>query len=51
MEKTIIISGRCSIDGYKASEINDYLNDGWKVKSVTMSSTEEYTTAIVVLEK
>lgn len=51
MEKMIIISGRDDISGYQAAEINKHLDDGWTVKSVTMSSTHDYVTAIVVLER
>lgn len=51
MEKMIIISGRDDISGYQAAEINKHLEDGWTVKSVTMSSTHDYVTAIVVLER
>jgi hypothetical protein len=51
MEKMIVISGRDDISGYQAAEINKYLEDGWTVKSVTMSSTHDYVTAIVVLER
>ena len=51
MEKMIIISGRDDISGYQAAEINKHLDDGWMVKSVTMSSTHDYVTAIVVLER
>ena len=51
MEKIIIFDDRFGGASREESDINNHLEDGWKVKSITMSSTHDYVTAIVVLEK
>ena len=51
MEKVVIINGYSRIFCSDADEVNEYLDEGWTVKSVNMAATEDGTTAIFVLEK
>ena len=56
MEKVIIASGTCT--DYGGSDIGIYeprincaLEEGWKVKSVTMTSSNKETVVVFVLER
>ena len=49
MEKVVILHGHDYI--YDEDDINEYLEKGWTVKSVSTVATKEYVTAIFVLEK
>ena len=51
MEKVVIIGSVGDISSYKAKEVNEYLDKGWTVKTIHTVGTNEYTTAIFVLEK
>ena len=51
MEKVIIVRCGYNFDGYQPKEVKTFLEIGWKVKSVTLSSDKESTYAVFVLEK
>lgn len=48
-EKIYVINSSMGLEQYQVAEINEKLTRGWSVKSVTMSSDKEYTSAIIVL--
>lgn len=50
-EHIIIIKGYNGVSDAYSERVNSYLDSGWTVKSVTMSSEKEYTTAIFVLQR
>ena len=50
-EKMIIFEGYNGIAAHKADHVNDFLQDGWIVKSVNMAAEKDNTTAIIVLRK
>ena len=51
MEKAIAVYGHYSLDKYNMSDINEYLDKGWKVKTIHTVVVDEYVTAIFILEK
>lgn len=50
MEKMVVVNGLYSLDEIDVEEVNEYLETGWSVKSVTTAVSEEHLTAIFVLE-
>ena len=48
-EKIFIIESSMGLYQGQVDEINEKLKRGWTVKSVTMSSTKDRTSAIIVL--
>jgi len=51
VEKVIVVSGSSFYEKYEFEEVNNYLTNGWTVKSVTPVATKDYANAIFVLEK
>ena len=51
MEKAIVAYGHYNLTKYDMSDINEYLDKGWKVKTIHTVVVEEYVTAIFILEK
>ena len=51
MEKVIACYSTSGLSSYDIKEVIKYLEQGWTVKSVTMTASEEYTNAVFVLEK
>ena len=49
MEKVVVSSGGSRI--YSLDEVNEYLEQGWTVKSVTTVANKDGMSAIFVLEK
>ena len=50
-EKVIIVTDGLGISSYNASAVNQYLENGWTVKSVNIAAESEHTTAIFVICK
>ncbi len=50
-EHVVIINGYKGISNNFSERVNSYLDDGWTVKTVTISSEREHTTAIFVLQR
>lgn len=55
MEKVVAVNGYDEIKNHNLLVVNEYLEEGWTVKSVTMHHTQNsayiFVTAIFVLEK
>jgi hypothetical protein len=51
MEKIVATSAEHKLWDYDFDKINEYLEDGWTVKSVVPVTRDEYISVIVVLEK
>ena len=51
MEKVIVVTGVYPLDSSDMWEVNNELEMGWKVKSVTTQNTKNNMTVIFVLEK
>ena len=51
MEKVVVCHSSSWLSNYDFEEVNEYLEKGWTVKSVTMTAGKEYTHAVFVLER
>lgn len=51
MEKIVVTNAEKKLWDHDFRNINEYLEDGWTVKSVVPVTRDEYITVIVVLEK
>lgn len=50
-EKVIVVSDKGFAFGRNIQEINNLLEHGWSVKSVTSAATNDYVTSVFVLQK
>ena len=50
MEKVVTTYGYQNLGKHDVDEVNKYLADGWKVKSVTPASTKDYVSIVFVIE-
>lgn len=51
MEQIVVVTGHYPLSNNDMWEVNNYLANGWTVKSVTPQNTKDYMTVIFVLEK
>lgn len=51
MEKIVVASSSYRLVNGDVKGVNEWLEHGWKVKSVTPAATEGYVTFVFVLEK
>ena len=51
MEKVVIISSTNDHLSNEQKKVNEYLDNGWKVKAIHTATANEYVTVIFVLEK